>query len=73
MCNRVAEWVIWDRDPYSETYTCTKHLSQMVADTTVSIEPYNDSVEKCCYLLHLPRCLWFMFKFLIHREGKCFT
>ena len=64
MCKRQAEWVLNETDPYMETYSCNKHLSQMTADSTTSIYPYSDPDVKCCHLLCLPRWLWFVARFL---------
>ena len=56
-CKRKAEWVIYDKDIYSETYSCTEHLTWMVADTTTEIRPYTDS-EKCCHIAHRSGRTW---------------
>jgi hypothetical protein len=42
MCKQLAEWLIKDKDPMMHSFTCTEHLSVMLAvraDTTEGIEP----------------------------------
>jgi len=67
MCKQIAEWIIYGDEPDDVTFTCTKHLSQMVADTTTTIEPYTENDIKCCHLLRLPRWLWFVVGLLIRK------
>lgn len=50
-CREDAEWAIYDRDPYAETYTCTEHLSKMVSDTTVEMRCAEEG-SKCCFIAH---------------------
>ncbi len=45
-----AAWELQTQDPYMYSYSCTKHLSAMVADNTTHIEPYTGDNVECCYL-----------------------
>jgi len=53
MCKRPAEWVLFgDGGPDGDTYSCTRHLSWMVADDTHLIElcDPDDGCGRCCYV-----------------------
>ena len=50
MCDRKAEWILHNTTIYNETFSCTKHLSDMVSDGTSLIEPYTEEDAGCCHL-----------------------
>lgn len=54
-CDNPPEWIIYGQRPDDVTYSCTFHLSDMVAVDTVRIEPYeavdiHRMQKTCCYL-----------------------
>jgi len=44
-----ARWELRELDPYMATYSCDKHLSEMVGHGTIEIVPYTGP-EECCYV-----------------------
>ena len=48
-CVKTAEWSLYEEeDRYQETFSCTEHLSEMVADGTTHIYSYKGN-QVCCY------------------------
>ena len=34
-CDQLAEWAIYDEEPYNEAYACTKHVGDLLTDAEV--------------------------------------
>ena len=55
-CQAQAEWMIYADGTYDETWSCTRHLPLMVADTTQDIHRVQNA-GRCCFLLSVPAWL----------------
>jgi hypothetical protein len=55
-CKSNAEWELCENEPYKNGASCTKHVSDMITDGTVSIVPLSNS-GPCCHINALGQIL----------------